>query len=125
MPKHAILKRLEPQILGRDLHLHFVYDSADAAGQNMTTGCTWRACHWIMAEIGSAFGLKVERFIIESNLSSDKKVTFNNFYGWPRHEGGGRMPAAGRGDPAVPPRDPGAAGPRLSQPRAPAAWRAA
>ncbi|MGL4962463.1 MAG: hydroxymethylglutaryl-CoA reductase [Inquilinus sp.] len=79
MSKHAILKRLEPQILGRDLHLHFVYDSADAAGQNMTTGCTWRACHWIMAEIGSAFGLKVERFIIESNLSSDKKVTFNNF----------------------------------------------
>jgi hydroxymethylglutaryl-CoA reductase (NADPH) len=79
MSKHAELKRIEPQILGRDLHLHFVYDAADAAGQNMTTGCTWRACHWIMDEIAIRFNLKVERFIIESNLSSDKKVTFNNF----------------------------------------------
>ena len=78
MSKHADLKRIEPQILGRNLHLHFVYDAADAAGQNMTTGCTWRACHWIMDEIG-ALGLTVERFIIESNLSNDKKVTFNNF----------------------------------------------
>lgn len=79
MSKHADLKRIEPQILGRDLHLHFLYDTADAAGQNMTTGCTWRACHWIMEEIASKFGLKVGRFIIESNLSNDKKVTFNNF----------------------------------------------
>ena len=79
MSKHAKLIRLEPQILGRDLHLHFIYDSGDAAGQNMTTGCTWRACHWIMEEIATKFGVKVERFIIESNLSNDKKVTFNNF----------------------------------------------
>lgn len=79
MSTHAKLIGLEPQILGRDLHLHFIYDSADAAGQNMTTGCTWRACHWIMEEIATKFGVKVERFIIESNLSNDKKVTFNNF----------------------------------------------
>jgi hydroxymethylglutaryl-CoA reductase len=79
MSSHADLKRIEPQILGRDLHLHFVYDAMDAAGQNMTTGCTWRGCHWIMEEIASKFGMKVERFIIESNLSNDKKVTFNNF----------------------------------------------
>lgn len=79
MSKHADLKRIEPQILGRDLHLHFVYDSADAAGQNMTTGCTWQACHWIMDRISKTFGIKVNRFIIESNLSNDKKVTYNNF----------------------------------------------
>ncbi|MBD2527702.1 hypothetical protein H6G86_36380 [Nostoc sp. FACHB-133] len=59
--------------------MHFVYDSADAAGQNMTTGCTWQACHWIMDQISKTFGIKVNRFIIESNLSNDKKVTYNNF----------------------------------------------
>ncbi|TQV84291.1 hydroxymethylglutaryl-CoA reductase [Exilibacterium tricleocarpae] len=79
MSSHAKLLSIEPQVVGRDLHLHFVYDSADAAGQNMVTGCTWRACHWIMDKLDRKLGLKVKRFIIESNLSNDKKVTFNNF----------------------------------------------
>jgi hydroxymethylglutaryl-CoA reductase (NADPH) len=79
MSRHAALKAIQPHILGRDLHVHFVYDSGDAAGQNMTTGCTWRACHWIMDQIQAEHDIRVEHFIIESNLSSDKKVTFNNF----------------------------------------------
>jgi len=78
MSRHAVLKQIEPEVLGRDLHVHFIYDSQDAAGQNMTTGCTWKACHWIIDEIKRDLGLSVRQFLIESNLSNDKKVSFNS-----------------------------------------------
>lgn len=78
MSSHADLKYVAPEVFGRDVHVHFVYDSQDAAGQNMTTGCTWRACQWILGELERRFGKTVEQFLIEANLSSDKKATFHS-----------------------------------------------
>jgi hypothetical protein len=53
--------------------------TGDAAGQNMTTTCTWHACMWILEQLKSIPGLAVEHFIIESNVSGDKKVNFMSF----------------------------------------------
>jgi hydroxymethylglutaryl-CoA reductase (NADPH) len=79
MSQHAELQGIESEVLGRDVHVHFVYDTGDSAGQNMTTGCTWHACQWILRELKRSFNLSVRSFLIESNLSSDKKVTHNSF----------------------------------------------
>jgi hydroxymethylglutaryl-CoA reductase (NADPH) len=78
MSSHADLKSVRAEVLGRDVHVHFVYETGDAAGQNMTTGCTWRACQWMMAQL-AALGLEVRQHLIEANLSSDKKVTSHSF----------------------------------------------
>src|SRR3546814_5040442 len=51
---HAELVSIEPVILGRAVHLRFRYTTGDAAGQNMTTSCTWHACQWILRQIGRA-----------------------------------------------------------------------
>jgi NADP-dependent 3-hydroxy-3-methylglutaryl-CoA reductase len=79
MSRYADLKSIEPQVMGRDVHVHFVYETGDAAGQNMTTGCTWQACQWIIAALRSTCGLEVQHYMIEANLSSDKKVTNRSF----------------------------------------------
>jgi len=75
--RFADLKSIEPHILGREVHLHFMYETGDSAGQNMVTGCTWQACHWIIEQMKERFGIPVVRYMIEANLSSDKKVTYN------------------------------------------------
>ncbi|KAJ3412932.1 hypothetical protein HDV05_008720 [Chytridiales sp. JEL 0842] len=67
------------------LHVRFVYETGDAAGQNMTTTCTWEACRLInetidaqnklhLAQTGQPF-ISVTQFIIDGNLSSDKKLS--------------------------------------------------
>lgn len=78
MSTHAKLIAVTPEIFGRDVHVHFAYDTQDAAGQNMVTGCTWRACQWILGEFERTFKKAAQQFLIESNLSSDKKVTFHS-----------------------------------------------
>ena len=55
------------------MHALFVYETGDAAGQNMTTATTWHACHWVLDRIPER-GWALVRFLIEGNLSSDKKV---------------------------------------------------
>ncbi|MCH8499845.1 MAG: phosphotransferase [Marinobacter sp.] len=75
----ARLVELQAQVMGRNVHLHFVYETGDAAGQNMTTTCTWQACQWILSRIKHFDGLKVRNFLIEANLSNDKKVTYQTF----------------------------------------------
>lgn len=76
---YANLSELQTQVLGRTVYVHFVYETGDAAGQNMTTTCTWQACQWIIAETKKFEGMEFENFYIESNLSNDKKVTFQAF----------------------------------------------
>ncbi len=76
---YANLVELQPQVMGRNVHLHFIYETGDAAGQNMTTTCTWQACQWILKRLESFDGLCVQNFMIEANLSNDKKVTFQTF----------------------------------------------
>lgn len=60
--KHAELLRIEPELLGRQVHMHFIYKTGDAAGQNMVTACTWRACNWILGAIQKLPGFVVKNF---------------------------------------------------------------
>jgi len=52
----------------------FDYTTGDAAGQNMTTTCTWRACQWVLEQMQSFHDIRFENFIIEANKSGDKKM---------------------------------------------------
>lgn len=76
---YADLAELEIHVLGKAVNVQFVYETGDAAGQNMTTTCTWQACQWIMKQMIAFDGIKFDRFFIESNLSNDKKVTYQSF----------------------------------------------
>ena len=75
----AQLRELHTQVIGHSTHVHFVYETGDAAGQNMTTTCTWQACQWIMEQMGAFPGVEFENFLIEANLSNDKKVTWQSY----------------------------------------------
>ncbi|MFI9248749.1 phosphotransferase [Streptomyces sp. NPDC053069] len=72
---HAELVSIEPVVLGRTVHLRFRYTTADAAGQNMTTACTWHACQWILKQPHLTGDEELESFIIEGNTSGDKKAS--------------------------------------------------
>ncbi|MBK5145184.1 hydroxymethylglutaryl-CoA reductase [Budviciaceae bacterium BWR-B9] len=76
--RYAQLVALTPQIIGRSVHLHFIYETAAAAGQNMTTTCTWHACQWILDRLAATTDLKPHHFMIDGNLSSDKKVSYQS-----------------------------------------------
>lgn len=75
----AQLVELQVQVMGRNVHVHFIYETGDAAGQNMTTTCTWQACQWILTRIRHFEDIQVRNFLIEANLSNDKKVTYQTF----------------------------------------------
>ncbi len=77
--RHADLVSVVPAIIGRQVHVYFTYETGDAAGQNMTTATTWQACQWLLRQVKHLRGVEVEHFIIEANMSSDKKVTFQSF----------------------------------------------
>lgn len=72
---HAVLLELDPERDGESLHLRFVYTTGDAAGQNMTTTCTWHALLWINAQFEKETGITINNFLLEGNASSDKKVS--------------------------------------------------
>lgn len=76
---YASLVEVQAQVMGRNVHVHFIYETGDAAGQNMTTTCTWQACQWILKSLKRFEGLTVVNFLIEANLSNDKKVTYQTF----------------------------------------------
>ncbi|GHF53180.1 hypothetical protein GCM10010218_38280 [Streptomyces mashuensis] len=73
--RHAELRSAEPVVLGRTVHLGFKYTTGDAAGQNMTTACTWQACQWILQQPHLVGDGELESFIIEGNTSGDKKAS--------------------------------------------------
>jgi hydroxymethylglutaryl-CoA reductase (NADPH) len=77
--RHARLIDVNPLVLGRHVHTQFLYETGDAAGQNMTTTCTWHACQWILAQMAHLEEVHFENFVVEANLSSDKKVTYQSF----------------------------------------------
>lgn len=72
---HAELLSIEPVVLGRTVHLRFRYTTGDAAGQNMTTACTWHACQWILRQPHLVADEELESFLIEGNTSGDKKAS--------------------------------------------------
>ena len=77
--RHAKLVSVDPFLLGNMVHLRFHYETGDAAGQNMTTATTWQACQWIMKQLAEFPEIVFENFIIEANMSGDKKVNFQSF----------------------------------------------
>ncbi len=74
--RHAQLLRIEPKVNGRSVHCRFVYSTGNAAGQNMTTFCTSYLCQYLIDKWAEAGGHRITDFIIEGNLSSDKKASF-------------------------------------------------
>lgn len=71
----AQLIEIDPKIFGRTIHLRFVYSTGNAAGQNMTTFCTAYLCNWINEKYQSESNNCIVNYIIEGNLSSDKKAS--------------------------------------------------
>jgi len=77
--RHARLVSVEPSMMGNMVHVSFLYETGDAAGQNMTTTCTWHACQWVMKQLEGFPDARVENFLIDANKSGDKKVNFSSF----------------------------------------------
>jgi hydroxymethylglutaryl-CoA reductase (NADPH) len=76
---HAKLTQVDPFLIGNQVHVRFVYETGDAAGQNMTTSSTWHACQWLMGYMQKHRSVRFENFWIEGNMSGDKKVNFQSF----------------------------------------------
>ena len=73
--RYARLVDLDPYQIGRYLHVRFVYETADAAGQNMTTAATSQICRWVQDELAGDDGLRPVWTLLEGNQSSDKKAS--------------------------------------------------
>ncbi|PCJ55427.1 MAG: hypothetical protein COA79_20705 [Planctomycetota bacterium] len=76
--KRAQLINIETQILGKDVNTKFYYHTGDAAGQNMTSICTWHACLWIEKKFNSDAPFKILDYVLDANGSSDKKITHDS-----------------------------------------------
>ncbi|MDX1446366.1 phosphotransferase [Lishizhenia sp.] len=72
---HACLLKLDTVILDEFVTVRFIYTTGDAAGQNMTTTCTWHAIQWINQAFEATTGIEINHYIIEGNGASDKKVS--------------------------------------------------
>ena len=60
--------------------MEFVYDSADAAGQNAVTVTTWHACQWAFDRITREFpDINIREFYIDTKLSGDKNAVAKNY----------------------------------------------
>jgi hydroxymethylglutaryl-CoA reductase (NADPH) len=75
---HANLLAVQPELRGNMVTVAFLYETGDAAGQNMSTSCTWHACQWLMKQISYLDEICLENFFIESGISGDKKVSFQS-----------------------------------------------
>ena len=84
--QHCVLIELVPFYFGKAIIVQFVYETGDAAGQNMTTSATWHACKWALNKLEEELpGVKVVKLYIESNVSGDKKMAaaqLQNTRGW-------------------------------------------
>lgn len=64
--------------MGKTLNCRFNYTTNNAAGQNMTTTVTNQLCYWVL-DIAKKNSIEIKKFLIEANLSGDKKVNAYNF----------------------------------------------
>lgn len=72
----AKLVEIKTNLFGRNVDCKFYYETADAAGQNMTTTCTWHCCLWIEKEFNQTHDYKITDFVLEGNGASDKKLSY-------------------------------------------------
>ena len=75
----AKVSTIETELFSNSLHVKFYYSTGDAAGQNMTTACTYFACEWIENSIKTKRSIRFKQYMIEGNFSGDKKLNFQNF----------------------------------------------
>lgn len=75
---HAQLLNIDAQILEHCVHLHFIYTTGDASGQNMTTTCTWHGLLYLVDQLREHLPDCEFEFIIEGNGAADKKVSTHN-----------------------------------------------
>ncbi len=69
--RYGRLLRVDPTVVQNWVVLDFVYNTGNAAGQNMVTLATEAACQYIREETG-------HRFYLESGFNSDKKPSRRN-----------------------------------------------
>ena len=79
--RHARLVAVQPVMLGVNVVVRFVFETGDAAGQNMSTGCAWHLCRLIDKQLRHDPSIAPEAFYVESNASLDKKVGFASWLG--------------------------------------------
>lgn len=72
---HATLLEVIVERDASNVYTNFVYSTGDAAGQNMTTTCTWHALLWLVNAYAEAGHEVIEDYVLEGNGSSDKKVS--------------------------------------------------
>jgi len=72
---HACLIELATDRIKKDVHVDFVYTTGDAAGQNMTTTCTWHGILWLTSEYELQNKNAIVDYVLEGNGASDKKVS--------------------------------------------------
>lgn len=71
--KHGKLLRIDKYTSPNTMILDFIYNTAEASGQNMVTIATSAACKYIQEKFSSKNGF---RYLIESNFNSDKNPTY-------------------------------------------------
>ncbi|GKZ66726.1 hypothetical protein AnigIFM50267_000595 [Aspergillus niger] len=76
--RHLKLLTVKPTVIGSETHVHFNYTCGDAAGQNMATIATHRACHEVLIDSPVGQLLRVRGFLVEGGMSSDKKGSWSN-----------------------------------------------
>jgi NADP-dependent 3-hydroxy-3-methylglutaryl-CoA reductase len=87
--RHSRLTRVEPFIVGRSVHVQFVCETGEGAGQNMVTSVTSQACKWILREVGQTRkDIVILNYWVEANGASDKK--FSHMLNSPSIVRGGR-----------------------------------
>ncbi|MBI97488.1 MAG: hydroxymethylglutaryl-CoA reductase [Verrucomicrobiales bacterium] len=67
--RHGKLLRIEKHPIHNRVLMEFIYDTAEAAGQNMVTMATDSACRWIMDNYKARSPF---RYLVESNFCCDK-----------------------------------------------------
>lgn len=66
------LVNITPYVVGRRVITDFAYDTGDAMGANMINIATEKVCEFIAGEV------KIERYLLRSNFSSEKKTSAVN-----------------------------------------------
>lgn len=75
----ARLNEIRSHLFDNTLHVQFYYTTGDAAGQNMTSACTFMACRWIEKQVRHDPAIGLKSYIVEGNMSGDKKANAQNF----------------------------------------------
>lgn len=72
---HGVLIDIRTTIVGKEVYVHFEFETGDAAGQNMVTIATDAICKYLVEKSP----VKPRQWYVEGNFSGDKKATMLSF----------------------------------------------